>query len=103
MHKLRGCAIFYQAVRVEILEAVFWCVLRQDIVFFYDLNQQELIAINSQGLNQQIRVRVSGDIFWGLESAVPSPRNDEMTYCTVYTFLLIVMICWSSSLWECIT
>ena len=33
MPKLRGCAIFYQAVRVGILNAVFWRVMRTEGLF----------------------------------------------------------------------
>ena len=31
--KLRGCAIFYQAIRVGILNDVFWCVMRMEGLF----------------------------------------------------------------------
>ena len=36
MPKLRGCGIFYQAVCVGILNAVFWCVMRMEGLFRHE-------------------------------------------------------------------
>ena len=52
-----------------------------------------------------MRVGILNDVFWcvmrmeglfRLESAVPSSENDVMS--VLCTFLLIVMICWSSGM-----